>query len=115
MIWCVDKIDWGDVEKLKAERPGLVLELMTAGDGDGFVRAVRSGFDVNAASDGGGSMRTPLHHAAAADDVAALRLLVEHGADLEAVDPTFNATPLGWAEFFEKEEAAEYLRGVTPH
>ena len=110
----MENIDWDDVETLKAERPALVLELMTAGDGAGFVRAVESGFDVNVASDVDGSMRTPLHHTAAAGDVAALRLLVEHGADLEAIDPTFNATPLGWAEFFEKDEAAEYLRSVEP-
>ena len=112
-IACVEDIDWDDVERLKAERRALVLELMTAGDGAGFVRAVNSGFDVSAASDIGGSMRTPLHHAAAADDVAALRLLVEHGADLGAVDPSFNATPLGWAEFFEKEQAAQYLRSLS--
>jgi hypothetical protein len=106
------EIDWSDVDSLRAARPALVLELMTAGDGRGFVQAIEAGFDVNAASDVGGSMRTPLHHAAAADDVEALRLLVEHGGDLEAVDPTFEATPLGWAEFFGKDQAAEYLRSL---
>ena len=53
------------------------------------------------------------HHAAAAGDVASLRLLVEHGADLDAVDPGFGATPLGWAEFFEQQAAAEYLRSLS--
>jgi ankyrin repeat protein len=48
-------------------------------------------------------------------DIGALRLLVEHGADLEAIDPTYNATPLGWAEFFEKPDAAAYLREVSPN
>jgi ankyrin repeat protein len=91
----------------------LVLELLTAGDGDGFRRAVEDGYDVNAASDVGGSMRTPLHHAAAAGDVATLEYLVAHGADLLAIDPTYNATPLGWAEFFEQEAAAAYLRTLT--
>ena len=105
-------IDWTAVETLKTSRPGLVLELMTARDGAGFRRAVEAGFDVNAGSDVGGSWRTPAHHAAAADDVAALQLLVENGADLTVRDPQFDATPLGWAIFFEQGAAAEYLRGL---
>ena len=106
--------DWDDIDALKEERPALVLELLTAGDEAGFARALEEGFDVNVAADVGGSMRTPLHHAAAAGDVTALRVLVEHGADLTAVDPEFDATPLGWAEFFDKPDAAEYLRSVDP-
>ena len=109
----MDAIDWGDLDTVKRERPALILELMAAGDGPGFARAVEAGFDVNAASDIGGSTRTPLHHAAAAGDVAALRVLVEHGGDLDALDPGFNATPLGWAEFFEQDEAAAFLRSVA--
>ena len=108
----VDDIDWTDIDALKESRPALVLELLSAGDGDGFRRALERGFDVNVAADFGGSVRTPLHHAAAAGDLPTVRLLVEHGADLDAVDPGFNATPLEWAEFFEKPDAADYLRGA---
>ena len=110
----MDDIDWDDIDALKRDRPGLVLELMAAGDAARFQRALEAGFDVNVASDAGGSMRTPAHHAAAAGDVAALRLLVERGADLDAVDPSYDATPLGWAEFFDQPEAAEYLRSLRP-
>ena len=106
-------VDWSDVDRLKAERPALVLELMSDGDAAGFRRALEAGLDVNVASDYGGNTRTPAHHAAAAGDVEALRLLVERGADLSAVDPMFDATPLGWAEFFHKDEAADYLRAVA--
>jgi ankyrin repeat protein len=106
-------IDWTDIGRLKQDHPALVLEMMAAGDGAGLVRALQAGFDVNVASDAGGSMRTPLHHAAAAGDVPTLRLLVEHGADLTAVDPSYDATPLGWAEFFGQPEAAEYLRSLS--
>ena len=106
-------IDWSDTERLKAERPALVLETLTAGNAEAFRRALDAGFDVSVASDVGGNMRTPAHHAAAAGDIGTLRLLVERGADLSAVDPTFDATPLGWAEFFHKSEAAEYLRSVA--
>lgn len=108
----MEEVDWGDVASLKASRPALVLELLTAGDGAGFRRAVEAGFDVNAGSDVGGSWRTPAHHAAAADDVPTLRLLVENGADLTVKDPQFDATPLGWAVFFEQPNTAEYLRGL---
>ncbi|MEN3272740.1 MAG: hypothetical protein V7636_1501 [Actinomycetota bacterium] len=108
----MDDIDWGDLEALKAARPALVLEAMTAGDVAMFKRAIDEGFDVNAASDVDGSMRTPAHHAAAAGDIAALELLVKHGADLDALDPTYSATPLGWAEFFDQPEAAAYLRSL---
>ena len=108
----VDQVEWNDVHALRANRPALVLELMTAGDTEGFRRALAAGFDVNVASDVGGSTRTPAHHAAGAGDVAALRLLVEHGADLTAVDPEYGATPLGWAEFFAQPAAADYLRSV---
>ena len=106
-------LDWSDVAALKAERPALVLELMTAGDGAAFRKAVEAGFDVNAASAVGGTHRTPAHHAAASDDVEALRLLVGAGADLTVTDPQFKATPLGWATFFEKANAAEYLRSLN--
>ena len=106
-------VDWSDVDSLRRQRPALVLELLTAGDTAGVARAVELGFDVNAASDVGGAMRTPAHHAAAAGDVATLELLVAHGADLSICDAEFDATPLGWAEFFEQPEAAEYLRGVA--
>jgi ankyrin repeat protein len=109
----MDEIDWSDLEALRRERPALVLELMTAGDADAFRRAVEAGFDVNVLSDFGGATRTPLHHAAGAGDLEAVRILLEAGADPSAVDPEFNATPLGWAEFFEKPEAAAALRVLS--
>ena len=105
-------IDWTDIGSLEADRPALILELMTAGDADGFSRALEAGLDASAGAEIGGSWRTPAHHAAAADDVAALELLVAHGADLTVRDPQFNATPLGWATFFEKKRSAAYLRGL---
>jgi hypothetical protein len=89
-----------------------VLRALTDGDSDAFRAAVDAGHDVSAGSDYGGTWRTPLHHAAAAGDLATCRYLVEHGADLTVVDPTYDATPLGWAEFFGQDEAATYLRSL---
>jgi hypothetical protein len=40
---------------------------------------------------------TPLHQAAADDNVAAIELLLERGARTDACDTLWGATPLGWA------------------
>jgi ankyrin repeat protein len=56
---------------------------------------------------------TPAHKAAAADDVAALRVLVAHGADLSirtAIDDF--ATPLEEARILGKLAAVEYLESL---
>lgn len=105
-------IDWSDIEALRRARPALILEALTDGDAAAFERALAEGFDPDVFSEHGGSKRTALHHAAGAGDVAALRRLVEHGAARDVVDPTYDATPVGWAEFFEQPEAAEYLRSL---
>ena len=47
---------------------------------------------------------TALHYAAFEGHRDAVRLLVEAGADVNAIDAQFNATPAGWA--------IEYLRGM---
>ena len=54
------------------------------------------------AKDGEGA--TALHHAALRRDEEMVRFLVEHGADVNARDDRFDATPAGWA--------IEYLREV---
>jgi ankyrin repeat protein len=54
---------------------------------------------------------TPLHHAALAGHLDAVRLLVEHGARLDLPDTIYGATPLGWANHAGRNEVATYLRG----
>ena len=54
----------------------------------------------------------PIHQAALNDDVAMLRLLVEHGARLDIRDTMWNGTPLGWAIHTKKPAAEAYLRSV---
>ena len=46
----------------------------------------------------GPAAETPLHSAAWNGDLAMVRLLVEAGADRNARDRQYDATPLGWAE-----------------
>jgi hypothetical protein len=72
-------------------------------------RLAGRGFDVDVRTSGG---VTAAHIAARSNDVAALELLVSLGADLSVTDPAYDATPLGWAEFFAQHDAAAYLRGV---
>jgi peptide-methionine (S)-S-oxide reductase len=55
---------------------------------------------------------TPAHQAAVNDDVPTLRLLVEHGANLDVQDTLWNGTPLGWAVHMNKPAAEAYLRSV---
>jgi ankyrin repeat protein len=54
----------------------------------------------------------PVHQAAVNNDLEMLRLLVGHGATLNALDKLWNATPLGWAIHTGKREAEEFLRSI---
>ncbi len=67
------------------------------------------------------SRHTALHSAAWNGDLPMVRLLVDAGADLEARDEQYDATPAGWAETSVQvtgnaagQEVAEFLRLRTP-
>src|SRR5262249_4406651 len=55
----------------------------------------------------------PLHMAAAADDATIVSLLIERGAEVDARDRNWNATPLGFAVFGERQRAIEVLSRVS--
>jgi ankyrin repeat protein len=55
---------------------------------------------------------TPLHNAAWIGDVAMVRLLLELGADPAERDSSYNATPLGWAEYNRQSETAAVLAAL---
>lgn len=83
----------------------------------GEVEAVRAlldaGEDVNRFHpEGFHAHATPLHQAALAGDLEMMKLLVERGARVDVEDEIYQSTPLGWAEWGGKKEAAEWLRGV---
>jgi ankyrin repeat protein len=65
------------------------------------------GFDINERK-----RTAPLHLAAAGGNLDMVRLLIELGADPSVRDEEFNATPLGWAEYGERKEVAEFLRSL---
>ena len=56
---------------------------------------------------------TALHHAAIDGDVALCRLLVARGADVDARDAEFEATPLGWARHGEQRDVVALLEPLT--
>lgn len=65
------------------------------------------GANINAIPPVYGNPGTALH---IASDLETARLLTENGADLFAVDPTFNGTPLDWATHGGHTEIVDYLR-----
>jgi ankyrin repeat protein len=66
------------------------------------------GFDLSAMT-----RNTPLHNAAWAGDLELVQLLVELGADPNVREPTYDATPLGWAEHNHQQAVVEYLTPLT--
>jgi len=68
---------------------------------------VRARLAAGVAPDGGST--SALHYAAGAGELEVVRLLIAHGADVEAVDDRFSLTPAGWAEFFRHKDIADFL------
>lgn len=50
---------------------------------------------------------TPLHHAVSSGSLDAVKLLVSHGANVNAVDTAWNGTPLGWAYYALEGDSAK--------
>lgn len=81
------------------------------GDPDALSALIEHGVDLNAYSpEGYHSHSTPLHHAVASGSLAAVKALTEAGASLDTKDRSYQATPLGWAEYLQHPEIADYLR-----
>jgi len=53
---------------------------------------------------------TPLHSAAWTGNLPVISVLIKHGASLDVEDATYKATPLGWAKYAGRAQAAELLR-----
>ena len=111
--------DRAQVDALRAANPNLVAETIAAqpdlmvrasatGRWDAIPLLAELGFPVN-----GSKGRGPLHHAAAEGRDDLIRQLIDLGADLDARDAHYNATPLQWAEYFSRTETADYLRSLS--
>jgi len=93
-------------------RPGIeraeLLNLAAESNKQNAVRLmVELGFDLNERK-----RTAALHLAAAGGNLEMVKLLIELGADPWVRDEEFNATPLGWAEYGERNEVAEFLRSI---
>ena len=53
---------------------------------------------------------TALHMTTESDAIDIARMLLDAGADPNVRDDKFNATALGWAEFFGRADLAELIR-----
>lgn len=95
-----------DLDRVRAERPGLVAEAAAAKRWDAIPHLLALDFDLDARSALG---RTAAQLAAGSGELETLKLLVENGADLTLDDPIFHATPAGWAQYFGQPDAAAYL------
>jgi hypothetical protein len=93
-------------EAAAAAPPRTVAEAAARGRWDLVVDLVEAGSDVN------GLGSTALHQAAGIGDLDVVRVFVERGADTTVKDPQFDATPLGWAEFFGQREVVAYLSAL---
>lgn len=60
---------------------------------------------------------TLLHDMAFISDIPKARLLIDHGADLNAIDDDYQSTPLGYAAHWGKREMVAFLlaRGADPN
>jgi hypothetical protein len=117
---------WDDVARLaptskpREKQFGFVLAALN-GKPDALRRMLEFGVDVNKPSENLYSHGTPLHHAVCSGSREAVEVLVEAGANLNAVDTAWSGTPLGWAEHYVSihkrdarakayAEIADYLR-----
>ena len=89
---------------------------------DAMAMLIERGVEINAGNRQVEPHATPLHNAVCSGSLAAVKLLVDHGARVDAKDAAYQATPLEWAEYFLREaqsgkpakqyaEIAAYLRG----
>jgi ankyrin repeat protein len=64
------------------------------------------GFDIDVRDATG---KTPLHEAAASGALGAAAFLIEHGAEVDAHESTYNAAPIGWASHGDKTDMVRLL------
>jgi hypothetical protein len=94
----------GVLDRVRAERPGLVAVAADLRRPAAVELLVARGFDVNHLD-----RTTALHNAAWLGDLPIVELLVALGADPSITDPTYDATPAGWAEHGGRADVAAWL------
>jgi hypothetical protein len=100
-----ERPDAAEIERMLREHPDLTLRAAATANWGAIGPLIELGFGI-----GGRDGRTPLHHAAAGGRLGLMQTLIDAGADLDARDPVYDATPEVWAVFFNHEAAAALLR-----
>jgi len=112
---CLEQWDEADKLALTANDGQKQFSLVLAalnGKAQGVTRTISYGADINKPSKYLYAHGTPLHHAVCSGSLETVKVLIEAGADINAVDTVWNGTPLGWAEYGNRVEVAEYLRKI---
>jgi hypothetical protein len=92
------RLDTSRLDDLRARRSAIVADLASAGKWDAAAQLVALGFDVNPE----GVVASPLHHAAGLGRIDLVRLLVDRGARVDAIDTVYKVSPLVWAQTMSK-------------
>jgi hypothetical protein len=102
--------DPGAVARARDAHPDAVGRAVGVGGPPAVQRLVDLGFPLDAP----GAVPT-LHLAVWYDDPEAVALLLDLGADAEAIDPLFRTTPSGWAAYAGHDDVAAVLSGPVRH
>jgi len=87
-----------------------LLQLAAESDKRDAIRLMASlDFDLNEIK-----RTTALHNAAGSGHLEMVKLLIELGADPLIRDKEFNARPIGWAQYGERQDVVEYLKQFEP-
>ncbi len=102
----------------RAERPALIVWAAGRRRPHAIALLLELGFDVNALGRADvpveQAWETALHEAAGNGDVVVARLLLDAGADPTVRDARFHATPLGWAQHFDRPTTIALLEQTPP-
>lgn len=95
---------WEEVPSLlqsatQRERQVALVQCALHGNAQGLVALLETNIEVSRPSADLYSHATPLHHAVSSGSLDAVKVLVDAGADLSAIDTAYEGTPLNWAEY----------------
>jgi peptide-methionine (S)-S-oxide reductase len=107
---CLDR--WDDLPRLAREATHAEKQMSLSlaalnGRARGIAALLEMGVDIDDYATGFYTHATPLHHAVCSGELAAVKVLVEAGAKLDTKDTAWGHTPLGWADYYRRENAAD--------